>query len=675
MPDKKHKFNKDVEAHVTDLIHREYETAKSNESFDNADFEAVVDLLECKRNEKNYDWMSDVFYPEYASELNSEASGWANQYFPTRDFADVYLESDDEDAVPKCKAAKKLINKTLNARYLSYYLKYMRAKVINSTARSVVAVAWWEKQIERPQIGSNQIPFELDVDDWGNKITDPNMQMPAMGYREEPVMGKRIIVDRFNFDVCDPRNVFYDNKYTYSLQDKQWISIRSETSYNDLKDETEMCGYINLDLVKEKVEAQKTLPETSTSQETYNKDQQNQKVDKPAVKEFDKIIRFGKVWAVVKQEFEGIPVVIEPGVDELGNHKENAKLVESIIEVALFDGGSQRILIRFQPNCFMDAHNRPYRPVFRGLNYIHPTKDVGMSDGMYARELQVALNDNINMGIDRTKLATMPTMLVQQYDYDDNDQIYFEPEHKIPVKDVEKSLRWLELDDNIAGSNQMSQLFISGMQKATANFPSTMGEVPGTASTTATAIAGAETRTNLRANYKSLTFEYTFLCELYWMILNMTKQLAEPETIEHILGKELAQYLDPDCDYQYQPVSSNIETQYNKIKKIQSLDQTLGRISGMVKIIPELVPVVAYIIKMQLGLQGEEFQSIEGMVDKLSKAKPRIEEGTGGLGGGGGAGVPITQPSDTSIATSNQNGQPMTDMEEGAREMGGMSGA
>lgn len=661
MPEsKKHHFNKDIEAKITDLVYREYDTARGNQSLDNADFEAVVDLLECKRNEKNYDWMSDVFYPEYAAELNTEMSEAANQYFPSRDFVDVYLESDDSDGLMKCKAGKKLINKTLNARYLHYYLKYMRAKVINSTARSVVAVAWWEKQIEQEQIGTNRIPYALDVDERGNKITDPETQPPAIGYREEPVMGKKIIKDRFNFDVIDPRNVFYDNKYTYTLQEKNWISFRTETNYGDLRDEAEMCGYINLDLVKEKVEGQKTLPETETSKETYNKDAGQQKVDKPPIKDFDKIIRFGKIWAIVKEDFKGIPVVIEPGIDELGNVKDKAVLIESITEVALFDSGANKILIRFQPNCFVDSQNRPYKPIFRGLCYVHPSKDVGMSDGMYARELQVALNDGLNMGIDRSKLATMPVALVQEYDYEDNDQIFFEPEHKIPVKDVEKSLKWMDLKDDSRGMLALCQMFMSGMQKVTAKYPSSMGEVPGQASTTATAIAGAETRTNLRSNYKSLTFEYTFLCELYWMILNMTKQLAEAETIEKMLGKELTPYLDPDCDYQYQPVSSNIETQYNKMKKIQSLDQTIGRLSGLVKILPQVVPVIAYCVKMQLELHGEEFQSIEKMIGGLAKAQPIPEE----------EGAPQTQPKDGSIATSNQRGQLMTGMEEQARGMG-----
>ena len=660
MPDKNHKFNPDVESKVTDLVYREYETAKGNQGLDNSDFEAVVDLLECNRNEKNYEWNSDVFYPEYAAELNTEMSEAANQYFPSRDFVDVYLESDDPEGMQKCKASKKLLNKTLNARYLRYYLKYMRAKVINTTARSVVAVAWWEKEIKSVQVGTNRIPFALDVDEQGQKITDTETQIPAIGYREEPVMGKQIVKDRFNFDVIDPRNVFYDNKYTYTLQDKAWITFRSETNYGDLKDEAEMCGYINLDLVKDKVEGNKTLPETETSKDTYNKDAGQQKIDKPVVKDFDKLTRFGKVWAIVKEDFNGIPVKIEPGVDEQGNVKKDAVLVESITEVAIFDAGSNRILIRFQPNCFIDSKNHHYRPVFRGLNYIHPTKDVGMSDGMYARELQVALNDGLNMGIDRARLATMPTMLVQEYDYEDNDQIYFEPEHKIPVKDVDKSLKWMDLKDDSRGMMALSQLFISGMQKVTAKFPSSMGEIPGQASTTATAIAGSESRTNLRANYKSLTFEYTFLCELYWMILNMTKQLAEEETIQNILGPELAKFLDPDCDYQYQPVSSNIETQYNKMKKIQSLDQTIGRLSGLVKILPQVVPVIAYCIQMQLELHGEEFQSIEKMLGKLSQSKPIAEE----------TGAPVTQPKDGSIATSNQNQIPMGGMEEDARGMG-----
>ena len=55
----------DIESHIAGLIKKEYDTAKSNQGGDNADFEAVIDLLECKRTEKNYEWLSDVFFPKY----------------------------------------------------------------------------------------------------------------------------------------------------------------------------------------------------------------------------------------------------------------------------------------------------------------------------------------------------------------------------------------------------------------------------------------------------------------------------------------------------------------------------------------------------------------------------------------------------------------------------------
>ena len=627
-------YDDSIEGHITSLVFREYETAARNQGGDNSDFEAVIDLLENKRNEKEYDWMSNVAMPEYASMVLTESSQWASQYFSSREFVDIYLEGDQPDDATKCQAAKKLINKTLNRKGLYHYHKYIRARTINSTAGVVYAACMWEQKLRQDHIGY-QDTHTGAFDEYGTPIIERN-----------PVYKTIPLTDCFNYEILDPRNVFVDNTYCYSVQEKPWITIRSEKTYEELKQAEKSHGYINLDKVKELKEGG-FLSETETSKESFNKDQQEQKVHNPVTTPFDVLERYGKVWAiVVSRDDDGNPIKINPGYAQDGTIQPNAELVEAI--TAVLYHGSTKILIRFQATPFIDALGNPYKPIIRGICYIHPTKDVGMSDGKYARELQVGINDTINMSNDRVKLATMPVFKGKKYVTEDNDQIYIEPEHVIPLEDPSTDLQELQIRDNIGGAMQQTELFMAGMQKVLAVFPTTMGSLPG-ADQTATAVAGTDSRTNMRANYKSLTYEYSYLLDLYWMILQMSFKFMHPETAMKLLGKEDVLIFDPNADYVYQPVSSNIEVEYSKVKKMGMIDQVLGRLVNIPN--PKTPVLINKLMVKFFDLLGADYQDIRDVL---------LDEGPVGQQAAMQGGGVVSQPSSGGMMpegmTSNQNG-------------------
>lgn len=637
----------DIEDFISKQIKTEYETAKSNKSQEIADFEAVIDMLECKRTEKNYEWLSDVFYPEYPAVLLTESSQWASQYFATREYVAVYLEGDGPNDKEKCTVTKKLINKTLNRKGLYHYHKYMRGRTINSTGGVVYAIGGWEQKLKNVVVGQRPVPD-------GTMIQRPDGLM-VPNFKNEDVTQDIPLKDNFFYDIIDPRNIFTDNKYCYSPQEKDWIIVRSEESYESLKEKEVTHGYFNLDKVKE-IFKNKNIPETETSSESYNKDDKQGKVGKPVVKYGDVLTRYGKMWAVVlDRDEEGNPVKIEYGLDDLGDIKKSAELVECISAEFLY--GSTPILIRFQPTPFIDSTGNPYKPILRGLCYIHPTKDTGMSDGKYAREMQVALNDTLNMSNDRTHLATIPTFVGDKYACEDNDQIYIEPEHIIPIDGGPDKIRELDIRDNINGALQQANLCISGIHNVTSIFPNTMGDV-GQASTTATAVAGADQRSNTRQNYKSLTFEHTFLCDLYWMILQMSYRFMHPMTAEKLLGVDGVSVFDPNPDYTYQPLTSAIEQEYSKRNKMQIIDQVLGRVVNVPN--PKTPALVNELMKMFFNLLGAEYQDIK---EKLLDDGPEGQKAAMGI-----------TPQDTAQGipmemTSNQNGIPVSGMEMNARGM------
>ena len=622
------------------VVDSEYRVAANNNSGINTDFDAMIDMLESKRNEKDYEWMSDYNLPEMISILLTDSSGWASTMFTTRDFCEVKLDGEKPEDFLSARATKKVINKTLNDRDLFYYQKYMRLRLINALVGHCYVICWWDQVMKSKSITVNA-PTRTGMDDNGMPIVE---MMPKERTVEIPV------IDRFNFDVLDPRNVFTDNKYCYTAQQKDWIIVRSEVTYEQLVMDREKNGYFNLDKVRESIRDSR-IGKSDTNKETYGKDTDGE-FSKPVVKYFDLLDRYGKFWAIVKERDEhDNPILCTPGIDRDGLPIENAELVEMISTFVLI--GNTKIMIRFEPTPFIDSYGNPYKPIIRGSCYIHPVKDEGLSDGKYMRELQIAINDTFNMSSDRVKLATLPVFKGRKYAIEDNSSIYIEPEHVIELENVD-DLQELHISDNVKGALDQLGMLTGKMQQVTSIYPTTMGALP-SSETTATAIAGSEQRSNARGNYKSLTFEYTFLTEFYWTIMQMSYRFAKDETLLRMLGDD-AQHFDARLDYTYTPVSTAIEAEQNKYKKIQLYDQTIGRISGMVQQLPEVIPIIAHMLGRQLELQGDEFAQIGGMIDKLSKAKVQPE-----------GGAPMQTKDMPDQATSNQSGVTMSTMEKDAR--------
>jgi len=661
MDDIKHKYDENVENNIVSIvIEDEYQTAKSAKGPETADFESTIDMLELRHSEKDYEWMSDIEYPVLATIVTTDASGWGNQYFQSRSFVDVKLEGTTKLDQRKCEAAKKCINQNLNNRYIFHYHKYIRGRTINALNGQISILNWWEQKINPRITGYNERKEELDVDNYGNKIAkdgngnpaDPT-QEPAYRTVQEPIYDEDVVIDRYNYDVIDPRNLFTDSKYCYSPQEKNWITIRSDPSYEELKSKEKEKGYFNLDLVKEAIKGT-TQTETDTSRETYNLGEQDKESKKPVVKTFDRFLRFGKMWAIVtKRDEDGYAVEIKPGYDINGNILDKAELIETIIEVAR--PREIGILIRFQPNPFRDTKGNSYKPICRGWCYIHPTKDIGLSDGKYLREMQIATSDHFNMGSDRVKLATLPTLMGNKNALLDNTTIYFEPQHVMEVDNIQTDLQEFKIQDNIRGTIDMISMLENQAFKLTAVSPvPSMGQLPQQASTTATAVGVAEQKTSQRANYKSLTYEYTLLNDQYWMILQMTHAFAHDKTKIKMMGED-ASFLDPDEEYSFTPVTSNIEVEYNRDKKLARIDQFIGRLVKIPN--PNIWKLINYLLKKAFELFGDEFPDYKDfLLDE--KAPPPSEKGGPGEGQVKDLGGP---------PTSNQMGGEMTMPEQNVR--------
>jgi hypothetical protein len=363
-----------------------------------------------------------------------------------------------------------------------------------------------------------------------------------------------------------------------------------------------------------------------------------------------------------RDEIDGSPTKITPGYAPQGGILEKAELVEAIVSFAVIQGNYT--LIRFQPTWAVDCNGQAYKPIVRSWNYIHPTKDTGLSDGKNLREIDTAMDDTFNISNVRVLLATLPTLKGKKSSLEENPTVYIEPEHIIELEDPEHDLMEMKIEDNIEGALRQMTLLSGMASQLDAIWPTTQGS-PDKTGVTATAIQGAENRTNMRGSFKSLTYEYTSLTEEYWIVNQMTHRFAEPETVVKLLGQELAQAWDADGDYTYVPLSQSMEAEHNKIRKVQNWDQMIGRLAGLAKIAPkEIIPLIAMAVGEIAKLLGMEYRDIADKLKVLEGANPQPE----------GKGAEQTEDGKGELAQ-NQRGGVQGTMELQARDTGNVAGA
>lgn len=632
----KHRFNENIEnALANRIVSYEYATAVKNQSTASQEYEECLNMLSCERVDKKYDWNSDITTAKFTSLYLQGQGQSAAANFSTRDFVDVYIGRGE--SVPAANAEKRLINNTLNQRHLFYYHKLLRALGMKDLDGACYLRCWWEQKTVPGIVGTRIEEVESEEFDInGEPLFDRTLQIPQANFREIPVEGDVPVIDRFNFDVIDPRDIFKSSKYTYSLQDKIWTILRYSASIAWLEDHAEEMGFFNLDLLKN---AHNTgdLRGKGTHTDNYGIPA-GKESDRTPIKEWLIIERYGDDYALITDKG------VEPGIDNNGNIVENAEKLSIISAFAVSNSGD-KVLIRFQQNPYRSARGEPYIPLIRGLCYIHPSKDDGMGDGKCSRELQIAIDDTVNISNDAVMLSTMKTFIGRKSELESNDSIYMEPEHIIGLEDV-NSIKVLDMNANIGEAMSQARFLSQAMEQVQAIDPLNQGPVQ-----SATAEAREDKLTSTRNRFKELTSTNTMLSELYWMISQMSAQFAYKETLIELMGEDMLNDFNPTLEYSYKAVTSAIETEHSKNAKIRTLLEQL-RVTASIEN-PKTPLVVNELNIMILELLGAEYDRIKNIY---------LDEGVGG-----GGEVGNLEGSQPLLNATNQTGLPQSDIEQFAR--------
>jgi hypothetical protein len=636
------RIQKAVLSHVVD----ELIVARRNQSKVNEDFNAYYNMLHGIRETKVNDWESDIFLPEFSSRLLSQLGNFVAQYFGSTDFVEVDLETDNPKDVLESKAAKTLLNTLLNDKDLYYYQKLVRLIMFVFTCGYGIIKGKYNQRVVEEISGYKQkSDYTFDeagqiLAEDGTQYIDPTIQKPQYTTIEEPIYTSRIETDKPDFDVYPIQNVYMSPEYAYSLNDKEFIIFETEQTGDQLKAAKDDMGYFNLDFLDPE-------PEGKRGEDTYNKDEDKEEQPKPPLKTYILLERWGKYPALYKGD------KLVPGIKEDGTFDEKAVNMEVLMHY-IKDRATDDpyVLIGFRKS----RHTR--RPLVRFLCYVDMIKDCGFGDGEMNREIQKAINDNYNLMNYRTKLATTPAFKGKKFSVSENVRV--NPEKVILVENME-DLQEFKIQDNIQGSLQHHSLLSSRMDYSMATSPQTMGMTPDRAET-ATMASIVNSRANVRIGMKSMNLEFIGFTEFYDMMLTLCNDFMLPDTLEEIVGKELADAYNPKRRDRFRPASQALQSEESKqfnIKTLQGLFQMTAPIQN-----PKTPMVLNMIWAKMVETMGTPYTQMKKVMfeeDPYTMLLYQIV--TGGKGGQG------TPPSSNPMApTQNQLGMPQQPAEQMTRE-------
>ena len=624
-------FSDDIQQQVLGWLEREFAVAKRNMAPFHRAFKEYDDMIHCRRDKKN-DYEPDIYLPEFAARLLTQIGNFVFKYFSSRDFVEASVNSDDPLDVAQGRAAKKLLNVILGKKESHYFHKLCRLLMFVNPGGFGIIKGGYEQKIEKVLTGYKEVVDyvkdengELIASD-GTPYLDPYTQQPAKTVRQVPVYEDRIVKDMPTFDVYPVTHVYYDQKYAYSLAEKEYVYFETEMTLDELKADQDQMGYFNL----KRLEHMERPPDALESEKPHSI---KGTAEEPAVKVspvYTVLERWG-AWPMVLKD-DG---TYEPGIDANGNKRKNAVNIEGIISFVAEGAEKTPLeLIRFQKS----PHTR--RPMARFLCYVDAVKDSGFGDGETSKELQIAVNDSFNLSAYRTEMATKLAFKAKRWaGIDEN--IKLTPDKAILLENVDDLQEFKIVDDIQGGMYQLNTLSsrMDDVMAVGANFRG-MGT---DRRETATVGAIMDRRADIRMSLKTSSLEWIGFAEFYDMLLTLCNDFMLPQTLVELIGDD-AYYYNPHRENKFEPVSQSLETEESKNFKVKMWDQILGRIVGMPN--PKTPMIVNYILGQVLELLGGDFKHFKQfmfeedpeanlMYQLATGAKAQQPGSTPNMGGGG----------------------------------------
>lgn len=325
-------------------------------------------------------------------------------------------------------------------------------------------------------------------------------------------------------------------------------------------------NYFNLDKIETKGKS-KTTGWTQDHGTNKSKDQQDEFPESDIYTDVEIYERQG-MFPVYKTKQDGRWI---PCLDPEKNVYEE-KDVEMRHMVATYAAGKEDVLIRFEPNpynelMYIDCHLYLDAERWQSMGMVEPFKDI-----------QTALNDNINAAFDEIWQNLFPPAIFNKYALWDWDTVLYAPHQKWLVGgNPENSVKFREPTQITRDAWQKHLLLDSEIQLTSAVTPPMQGVGKEKAATTN--VLNAQMSAG-KLDFLIRMIEQTALIPSAQMDVRLAKKFAHPKTLQFILG-DAFQYGDFEEIYKYVPAASSVKLEQQREMEVTQDTQLIQVLSGI----------------------------------------------------------------------------------------------
>jgi hypothetical protein len=507
-------------------------------------YEDIYAMIRGERPEKNYDWQSNIVINKVFQTIWTAIPYITMKIFGANPI--VGVKSFDKKGAAQREAILEFWNNletTADKKHTTYFLvmvMWLLRSLLNGVG--IVKKGWHQKLKTITHNLVNDVP--TGVDEEGN----------VTGYEKvNQTIKNTIPIEDWPVNiVCNNRDVVVDwmLKPGQSIRQGRFVIHRSLEDLDYLKKSD--IKYMNLEKVG--------LSSTESSEITQDhspmlgRDGLDTPPQQDMYADVELYERVGK-YPVYKDKLEG------RWVGAYGDDVTSEDVVykDMIITVAIEDG-KKKHLVRFDENPYglinyIDMHIYFDEERWHSMGMVEPFKD-----------LQTALNDNINAVFDKTWQELMPPVVINKFALWDYDTMEYAPRQRWLVGgNPSESILPLTGQRVTMDAWQNHQLFDTEIQLTSAITPPMQGGAKEKAATTN--VMNAQFSAG-KLDFLIKMIEKTGLIPSAQMDVMFAKKFAHRATFKFILGEDFS-YSDFEEIYKYIPAASSVKLEYQKETEIQ----------------------------------------------------------------------------------------------------------
>ena len=620
------------EDEVNNQILDEWEKGQSWYSDLDELYEDIYLMIRGERPEKNYDWQSNLTINKVFQVVWTAIPYITQKIFGASPL--MGLKSTDQDGAFDREQLLEFwhtLQPGNSANHNSYFL-VMTLWILRALLNGVgiVKKTWHQKLKTESRTIETVVPMEID--EAGNEIeVEPHKQTFRFSYPVE---------DWPYNEVINNKDIMFDWLLAPgdSIRKGRFITHRSVVDMNKLQ--TSPINYFNLDMIDV------SLTSSDTSEEFDHNDNRNiddlqSRPKSDIYTEFEIFERQG-VFPVRKKKSDGHWVLVTDK-DEAYN-TDKVIFQEMVATVAKGRGEkTNNVLIRFEKNpyeekTYIDLHIYLDSERWQSMGMVEPIKD-----------LQTAINDNINAMFDEIWQNLMPPVIVDKYRLWDWDTMQYAPQQRWLVAGDPNTAVHFPKPSNITRDAWQKHALLDQelQQMSVTNSMQGLGREK----TATTNVMNAQLTAG-KLDFIVKMVETTALIPSAQMDVRFAKKFAHPLTFRAILGKPFNYGLWEEI-YKYVPAASSVKLEHQKEIETQQDMQLIATVANIPN--PNTPKVINLLMKNIFKNRGK-YEEAELLAEDYFE--PQSDAGE----------LQMMNRGISPGAPSNERGIPMSGQERGVRQ-------